>query len=288
MTAYNPHPHSVSFDEIFIPLVEEFLNPPKGIELPDFPLLNSALGGFRPREFTILCGATGSGKTALCSVFAAELLRLGVPTFVASVETGAKDFARRVLSVWAKEDWNTGDKVVSEARLTQVILQNASFENWKKLRLSLYEDRFSVETLIENLDFHVSTYGTKIAFIDNLNFFMEVTSESNAVAEMDRVVHNLIMYCKRVDIHIVMVMHPKKTIDGRVTSEFDIKGSSTAVQEAQNVLLFNRAADLSEDNRTDRELKIAKVRRRGRYTGFTIKFKCDNGINYHEAGMVYK
>ena len=136
----------------------------------------------------------------------------------------------------------------------------------------------------------VKLHGSKIAIIDNLNFFLEVTSQQNAVIEMDRVIHELIIFCKQVPIHVIMVMHPKKTDGGRVESEFDIKGSSTAVQEAHNVLLWNRPhPDLIKMGRAsegDRELKLAKMRRRGRYVHRRLIIKAKNGVQYYEGDLV--
>jgi hypothetical protein len=87
-----------------------------------------------------------------------------------------------------------------------------------------------------------------------------------------------------------MIMHPKKTEHGRVESEFDIKGSSTAVQEAHNVFLFNRpGADLLEQEIAkpfDREIKIAKMRRRGRAVGARVILKSVQGVAYQEGEIV--
>ena len=120
----------------------------------------------------------------------------------------------------------------------------------------------------------------------NLNFFMEVKRAQDSNIEMDRVIHELIILCKQIDIHIVMVQHPKKTDDGRVESEFDIKGSSAAVQEAHNVFLLNRpkSKDIADGIRetTDRELKIAKLRRRGKYVGKSILFSIMGGKYYEQ------
>ena len=102
---------------------------------------------------------------------------------------------------------------------------------------------------------------------------------------MDRVIHELILFCKRVDVHIIMVMHPKKTEGGRVVSEFDIKGSSTAVQEAHNIFLFNRARATKDGLVTpsDRELTLNKMRRRGSHVGKTLIFG-STGTRYEEKG----
>jgi hypothetical protein len=129
-----------------------------------------------------------------------------------------------------------------------------------------------------------------VAFIDNLNFFLEASSGERQNEVMDKVTHDLIIFSKSHDIHIVMVMHPKKTEDGRVESEFDIKGSSTAVQEAHNVFLFNRPStemiEGSYATKFDRELKIAKMRRKGRAVGARIILRGINGVRYEE-GLVF-
>lgn len=270
--------------------ITEILRPEPSTKLFDFPDFTHLTGGFRPKEFTILCGATGTGKTTLLANWSNALVTQQVPHFVASVETGRHDFIRRIISARVRRDWNTGDIVpVDEVKSA---LTELELERLKKARLylSLYENRFSIEQLLHDIDFMVKTHGVKVAFIDNLNFFMEVTAAQQAIVEMDRVIHELIIYCKQSPVHIVMVMHPKKTQDGRVESEFDVKGSSTSVQEAQNVLLFNRPKEeLIEKGiaqQGDRELMIAKMRRRGVAVGTRLILHSIDGVTYLEGPML--
>lgn len=284
----NNSPYSKPSKELYKQSCEEILKPIPSARIEGFNLFQKITNGFRPREFSILCGATGVGKTTLLANFSFELLSSGISHFVASVETGATDFMKRVMSVSVDDDLNTGDAVSIE-RVRRVHELHATKFQSENLWLSLYDNRFSVEQLISDIDWHVKNKGCKIAMIDNLNFFMEVTSASNQIIEMDRVIHNLIIYCKQADVHIIMVMHPKKTDHGRVESEFDIKGSSTAVQEAHNVFLFNRPSkDLIQNNQAsikDRELKIAKMRRKGSAVGARIIFQTANGVKYSEVGV---
>ncbi len=85
---------------------------------------------------------------------------------------------------------------------------------------------------------------------------------------MDRAVHDFVIMSQRIPIHTILVMHPRKTEGGRIESEFDIKGSSTAVQEADNVILFNRPTkadvDASIHSWSEREMIFKKLRKRGR------------------------
>lgn len=270
--------------------IAEILRPEPSVRMHDFPNFSHLTGGFRPKEFTILCGATGTGKTTLLANWSNSLISQEVPHFVASVETGRHDFVRRIISARVKRDWNTGDVIPLDE--VKSGLNELEIERLKRARLylSLYENRFTIKQLLVDLNYMVETHGVKVAFIDNLNFFMEVTSDQNAVVEMDRVIHELIMFCKRTPIHIVMVMHPKKTINGRVESEFDIKGSSTSVQEAQNCLLFNRPKeDLIDQgiaDPSDREIFVAKMRRRGIAVGTRLILNTTDGVSYIEGPMI--
>jgi archaellum biogenesis ATPase FlaH len=280
--------HATHLGESYFKAQEEMLVPAPATPFMAFPKLQMMTGGFRPYEFTILCGATGTGKTTLCANWSVDFLKQGTSQFIASVETGHTDYAKRMISAEAGHDWNTGDPVNIDALRCfneQHIAKFSESKSW----LSLYDNRAPVENLMADMAYMVKTHGTKVAIIDNLNFFMDVTNAANAVVEMDRVIHELIIFCKRVPIHVVMVMHPKKSDGGRVESEFDVKGSSTAVQEAHNVLLWNRPhPDLIKAGHAtpgDRELMIAKMRRRGKYVRKRLVIKPTNCVRYTEGDV---
>lgn len=281
-------PHVLNMREVYLQAIDELAKPHPATPLKKWPMWTRMTGGFRVREFTIFCGPTGAGKTTFLANLSAQLLLQGEKHFVMSVETGHTDFMKRILSVVAGYDVNTGE-AVNPDHLARIHAENARHLESDLIEFSLYEDRLPVEQLMADIRHMVDKRGCKIAMIDNLNFFMEVTSANQAVVEMDRVIHALIIFCKQVDVHLIMVMHPKKTDGGRVDSEFDIKGSSTAVQEAHNVFLFNRPDPESVRNGdrswSDRELKLAKMRRRGVNVGKTLIFE-SAGTRYVEKGFV--
>ncbi len=265
-----------------VEVVKELKNGIPSTLLCDWDRWNAIVGGFRPHEFSILCGSTGSGKTTLIANMSAQLVKSGVKHFVMAVETGKNDFVRRVVSILSGRDFNTGDKISHDDLVKYAALSN-EYMCKNHLMLSRYENRAPLEDLMRHLLIARNKHGAKIAFVDNLNFFLDVVSDSNSTQEMDRVIHELIIFCKKIDMHIVMIMHPKKPShaqDTRIYSEFDIKGSSTAVQEAQNIFFWNRPHpdDVKTLNRSkfDREFKINKMRRRGRFVGSTIVFKFEN------------
>ena len=278
-----------SMKDMWPEVAESLLLPAESVKLNRLQLFNKITGGFRPNEFSILCGATGVGKTTLCANWSACFVDEKVPHYIASVETGPHDYVRRVLSVYANRDWNNGERVEPED-FDAVFNEHEEKLVNEYTRVSIYEDRFGVDTLMADIDREIAEHGIKIAIIDNLNFFLDAHSDSSAIQEMDRVVHKLIIFCKTRPIHMIMVMHPRKTDNGRVMSEYDVKGSSTAIQEAHNVFLFNRAGqDLIDDNYAipnDRELMIAKMRRRGKYVRSRLVLRTTNGVKYVEERHV--
>ena len=278
-------PYALEMGSVYEQAMKELARPFPSVKLPNWPGFNMLTGGFRVREYSILCGPTGCGKTTFLANISAQLLIQGVPHFVMSVETGHTDYMKRVISAIAKVDVNTGDPVPEEiaARIHQ---QYGDMFLSGKIQFSLYDNRVPVEQLKADLLWMLKHKGCKIAFIDNLNFFMDPTDDRNWNQEMDRVTHDLIMMTKQNDLHPVMVMHPKKTDGGRVLHEFDIKGSSTAVQEAHNIWLLNPPDADSLKNgdlrRSDRELTFKKMRRRGKYSGHKLVFECQEAT-YSEA-----
>lgn len=284
-------PHMSSSRDLMLDVLDELESDTPASRIPSMPRFDELIGGFRDHEFSVFCGATGAGKTTFLANLSASFIEQKIPHFVAPVETGPKDFIKRTLSAMLKIDINQGRKITeSAARLLQerYALKMAEAKKW----LSLYENRFTVEQLMNDIAYTVKEHGVKIAMIDNLNFFLEVKRSNDLIVEMDRVVHELIIFCKQVPVHLVMVMHPKKTdtANPRVNSEFDVKGSSTAVQEAQNVFLWNRLTeDQLKDSRLsemDRELKIAKLRRIGSAVGSRVIFTPTQGVHYREKAIV--
>lgn len=266
--------------EVWKQAARRMVNPPRGITCPEWPTFNAYTGGLRPNEITLLCAPTGAGKTQFLANVAAQMLSQGVPMFAAPVETGDTDFLARLAAVVSGRDVNNGDPVDPQFvdRLGRELAESGMLKN---LYLATYDNRVEVEEMLSLLKYMQQGYGIKVALLDNLNFFLKVTSSQMERAEMDNAMHEFVMLVKKLPIHVILIVHPKKTDGGRVESEFDIKGSSTAVQEAYNVCLFNRPKQQDVDEGralfTDREMVFRKIRMRGLHVGKVIRFGFSNG-----------
>lgn len=245
---------------------KDMIDPPRGIPLPWWPRFSDLLGGLRPNELTLLCAPTGTGKTELLANISAQLCLSKTSHFVAPVETGDVDFVKRIASSLDKRQYNSGEPISPEA-VASLTTRNLDLVKNAPVYISTYDNRVAIEEMINLLKYMHQVYGIEVALLDNLNFFLDIVSTTMERAEMDSAIHDFVMLAKKLPFHTILIVHPKKTDGGRVTSEFDIKGSSTAVQEASNVLLFNppKIDDVANEARrsSDREFIFRKIRRRG-------------------------
>lgn len=272
----------------YIDACREMLVIQPGPQMHRWPRWNSYMR-LQRGQYTVFCGPTGSGKTQFLANLSAQLIETEIQQFVVSVETGRHDYVRRCM------------EAISTRRLTEFEpVPRSVLEMWHKehghlfakdtMNVSLHESRVPVKNLIEEIDHQVQRYGCQVVVVDNLNYLLYIRRPQDAIHEMDEYTHALIEYTKKTPVHIIMVMHPRKTeLDGRIESMYDIKGSSTAVQEAHNVLLFNRPRekDVKEGRvlRTDRELYFPKLRKRGWMAGQRLLFHCEAGVTYYLPGL---
>jgi replicative DNA helicase len=246
-----------------------------------FKALSRATGGLRPNGFSILCGPTGAGKTTLLANLWMQFRVMGLPTFTAPVENGKEDFIEMLCSIASgKSRLQLG---AAEWQGIKEVNAPALFDD-RRFTFSNHESRLSHLDLLTDIYHSYKTKGTKIALCDNWQFMQDFSDEKNAMAKSDKALHEMVTFSKQVPVHIFMVMHPKKTEDERVNSIFDIKGSSTSMQEAHNIWLFNRLKNdkdvpdsplFSLTPEFCREITVGKARYNGRSTGSRIIYSLD-------------
>lgn len=260
----------------------EIITPPLGALVDGWNDFNTMTGGLRPKEFSIFCGPTGAGKSLWLANLCAKLIQSNQKVFVAPIEIGEVDFTKMVLSVLAGYDFISGEPATEEAKAKlHWTLRTYQEQITKNMIVTTYSSRVDIDEFIDLMKFVNDTHQANIMIVDNLNFMLKPARGGDQTIEMDETVHKFVQSVKVTPMHIFLVMHPRKTVDGKIVSEFDIKGSSTAVQEATNILLMNRLTQEEQEkyNLTayDREFVFKKLRKRGKYVNQYFYMRNEDG-----------
>ncbi|UMM41826.1 hypothetical protein L5515_017915 [Caenorhabditis briggsae] len=233
-----------------------------------FGVLNKYLGGLRPGEMTVLTGGTGNGKTTFLCEYSLDLFTQGVRTLFCSFEMPEKKILHWMLVQYAG------------LPLHRVEYSN-SINSW----LDRFERSSSALTMLDSEEFmeksineiarairiHVENSGIQHVVIDNLQFLInqgmmadEKSSGLDRFHLQDRFVGYMRQLATQNQIHITMVVHPRKT-DG--DTEIDVQhfgGSARVTQEADNVLAIQRKRDDRDRSKFRKFLYILKNRYYGR------------------------
>ena len=189
----------------------------------------------------ILTGRNGNGKSVfLNQEFIAEPLNQGLDIFVYSGEMGKPILKSWIELVLAGRDYvtvvnNTSHRIDSEAR--------KSMREWYKNRVFVYDNDkdASGDVILDKLEAVVRRYGVKVAVLDNLlTIDLSVKQDSDVWQEQKKFMVKLINFAAKYNIFIVLVAHPKKTLEFRRLTSDDVGGVGALTNLAHYVLSIHR------------------------------------------------
>jgi len=223
-----------------------------GIQSQYFNFFNKSLSGLRMGEFSLVTGATGSGKTTFLSQLSLDFLSQGMPTLWGSFEIKNEIFAETMV-----RQYNQGVSH-SEAQALEAI------ESLEQLPLHLLDFYGSTEPeqIFETLEYSIMAHDISVMCLDNLQFMLADQAYGYSKFDLqDKVVSKLRQLATRHNVHIFMVVHPKKVDDDFSLNSSSIFGSSKITQEADNVIILQKHKEVPHL----RWLELSK----NRYNGIT-------------------
>lgn len=215
--------------------------------------LDTILKGFRPTQLITLTGLTKHGKTTFAMDLASRMKTLNPLWF--SFEETPEELIQKFLD--RKEE-------PPHFCAPSMIKNNSLF--WLETKL------------IES----IAKYGTKIVFIDHLDFLVPYSEDRNdlRIAETMRELKSM---ARRWGVVIVLLCHLIKARTDTLPSLNELRGSASIAQESDTVIIIWR-----ETTREKKEVKISnnvtisiQANRRTGSTG-NVKMVCKNGHFFEE------
>lgn len=250
------------------------------------------LGGFRPGEMTIVIGHTGSGKSTLAYNMAHWAESAGLGSLIMSFENRLEAVILKMISTATGEQVRRFDPLFRKWMLCQkpewIAEQIDALDGRKMHFLNRSVARslgyYRMEQIEQGIDYAVKFHDVKFVVIDHLHYFLKLSAAQNPVLLLDETVRRLKVLSETQDIHLVLLVHPSKTEDGRTGKLVKLglnssKGSSAIAQEADNFMIVERGT--GEKGKHRARVHIVKNRELGIHG--TVDFEVLPNRNTFEA-----
>ena len=231
-----PHEQITTFQEMRAEVYRELCDPDskKGTQLTTIPALSAILKGHRRGELTIFTGATGVGKTTVLSQLSLDYCAQGVNTLWGSFEIKNSRLARTMITQLSAIDFGLGNNID---------LFNLWADRFETL--PMYFMRFfgssSIDQVLDAMEYAVYAYDVQHIILDNLQFMLSgqgARFHDSKYDIQDRAVDAFRTFATTKDVHISLVIHPRKEADLSPLGVASVFGSAKSTQEADNVIII--------------------------------------------------
>jgi len=229
-----PHSRIVGFDDLRSDIFHEIANPDliQGVQSTTLPRLNSVIKGHRRGELTILTGPTGSGKTTLLSQLSLDYCMQGVNTLWGSFEIRNSRLAKKML--YQHAHFVTG---------LEVNLKNfdALADGFEELPLHFlrFHGSSEVDEVLDAMDYAIYAYDVEHIVLDNLQFMLSGQGKGfERFDHQDRAIQKFRQFATQRNVHVTLVIHPRKEEDNEPLGMQSVFGGAKATQEADNIFIL--------------------------------------------------
>ena len=210
-----------------------------------FADLDAAMGKLFCGTTNLITGITGSGKSSFLSTLINQSIDQGFPVFVYSGELNNQLLKSWLDYVHAGQANLTSD--VKDGRITYRVKPEAieKINQFYKGQLYFYKDTESpqVSHILESIEASVKRYGIRTVVIDNLTAVDLEATEDNKYHKQDAFIRECVNLARKLDIILLIVLHPKKMDTVRPVDLFDLSGVTSSANLAHRIFSLYRVQE---------------------------------------------
>lgn len=243
------HEKITTFHQLRSDVYDQFVNADQvaGVKWTRFPKLNSILKGLRRGEVTVFTGPTGAGKTTLLSEMSLDLCMQGVNTLWGSFEIRNVRLVKMMLCQYSGLNL--------EKNVEQFQYWADKFEMLPMYFMCFYGAQ-NINTVIETMSHAAYVYDIDHVIVDNLQFMTSYLSRGDdKFFAQNHVISALRNFASSKNVHVTLVIHPRKENEEVELQTASIFGSAKASQEADNVIILQ-----SKTGTAQKYLQVTKNR----------------------------
>lgn len=221
-----------------------------------FTELDMSLGKLFCGTTNLITGITGSGKSSFLSTIINQSIDQGFPVFVYSGELN-----NQLLKSWLDFVHAGEANLISETvdgRTTYRVKPEAieKINAYYKGQLYFYKDTESpqISHILESIEASVKRYGIRTVVLDNMTSVDLEANEDNKYHKQDAFIRDCVDMARKLDIVLLIVLHPKKMMEIRPVDLFDLSGVTSSANLAHRIFSLYRVQDSDrEPNKTGRQ-----------------------------------
>lgn len=220
---------------------------PVGIAWP-LQGLQEKLGGFAPKQLTLLAARPGVGKSALAIQIAQEAAVAGWPTLLFTMEMDSEEMVGRAVSQRSKVNQSTLFDASSDLAWSRWI---GAVSELGDAPLYIKDDVIELPAILATAQAAIKRQGVQLVIIDYLQIVQHsasrMSNREQIVAEVSR---SLKLFAQTSGVHVLALAQLNRDIDKRASLRpvlSDLRESGSLEQDANRVLFLWRNGESSRD-----------------------------------------
>lgn len=201
-------------------------------------------------NLNVVTGLPGAGKTSLLYQIFCQALDQDIKCWLFSRELPGHQTKNWMNFILAGRHNLNNFKTNTGAEFWKVTqLATDCINDHYRDRLFIYKDDYdnSSETILQSMTECCRKKGAKLFIIDNLMTVNLHTSDNNKNDKQTDFIMELISFAQKYNVCVILVAHPRKTINGEALTKFDIAGTSNIINLAHRSFSLRRVSEKEKE-----------------------------------------
>jgi twinkle protein len=253
-----PHEGLLDFSSLRTQVLHEICNPHQysGVKIKSLPEFTKIIKGYRRGELTILTGPTGSGKTTFLGQLSLDFAEQGVNTLWGSFEIKNTRLLHKLLQQFAQgplpslSDLRAGGP--RHKRAMEALNSLADRFETLPLHFMTFFGTTDVDDILDAMEYATYIHDVEHIILDNLQFMLSREAGRKGGGYFDKfevqdiAVEKFRKFATDKNVHITLVVHPRKEDETTPLTMSSVYGSAKATQEADTVLILQHKVDSNQ------------------------------------------
>lgn len=198
--------------------------------------------GLNKEELSILSGTRAAGKSTILTQMALQVVQEGKRVALFSGEMNESRVFEWTYLLAAGRTYTLATDYENYFKVMQNVV--TPIKQWLGQKMFVYNNNYGnqLDVVLGMLKDCVERKGVDVIILDNLMSLDIGSDDYKQNAKQTDFIWKLKAFAQENNIHVIIVCHPRKTINGIITID-DILGSSNLTNAVDNVFLLHRVND---------------------------------------------